>query len=88
MTMSPLIMPQARPAASTATTPKAVSSGDPTTSHEARQLVSTKIMPSDRSIPAVITTSVWAIATKARSTPLLDAVVTTLRVRPAGWFVT
>ena len=45
--------------------------------HEARQLVSMKIMPTDRSMPAVSTTSVCAMATKASSTPLLAAVCTT-----------
>ena len=58
----------------------------PTTSQEARQLVSMKIMPTERSMPAVITTSVCAMATKASSTPLLEAVCTTLAVKPAGWF--
>ena len=43
-------------------------------------------MPTERSMPAVMTTSVCAIATKASSTPLFDAVCTTLAVRPAGWF--
>ena len=66
-------------------TPSAVCSGEPTTIHEARQLVSMKIMPTDRSMPAVITTSVCAMATKASSTPLLAAVCTTLAVKPAGW---
>ena len=36
-------------------------------------------MPTDRSMPAVSTTSVCAIATSASSTPLLAAVLTTLR---------
>ena len=45
-----------------------------------------KIMPTERSMPAVITTSVCAMATKASSTPLLEAVCTTLAVKPAGWF--
>ena len=48
------------------------------------QLVITKTMPTDRSSPAVSTGSVWAIATKASSTPLLDAVSATVTVRPAG----
>ena len=43
-------------------------------------------MPTERSMPAVITTSVCAMATKASSTPLLAAVCTTLAVKPAGWF--
>ena len=66
-------------------TPNAVSAGVPTTSQDARQLVRMKIMPTDRSMPAVSTTSVCAIATKASSTPLLEAVCTTLAVKPAGW---
>ncbi len=41
---------------------------------EARQLVRMKIMPTERSMPAVSTTKVCAIATKASSTPLLAAV--------------
>ena len=53
---------------------------------EARQLVRVKIMPTERSMPAVITTSAWAMATKASSTPLLEAVCTTLALNPAGWF--
>ena len=56
----------------------------PTTIHEARQLVRTIITPTERSMPAVMTTKVWAIATSARSTPLLAAVCTTLAVKPAG----
>ena len=35
-------------------------------------------MPTERSMPAVITTSDWAMATSARSTPLFAAVWTTL----------
>ena len=69
-------------------TPNVVSSAVPTTSHEARQLVRMKIMPTDRSMPAVMTTSVCAMATKASSTPLLAAVCTTLAVKPAGWLET
>ena len=41
-------------------------------------------MPTERSMPEVMTTRVWAMATKASSTPLLEAVVTTLAVNPAG----
>jgi len=84
--MAPLIAPHSSPVPSTATTPKAVSMPVPMTSQEARQLVSVKIMPTERSMPAVITTSVCAMATKASSTPLLEAVCTTLAVNPAGWF--
>ena len=54
---------------------------------EARQLESTITIPTDRSMPAVSTTSVCAIATIARRTPLLAAVVATLALSPAGWFV-
>ena len=43
-------------------------------------------MPTERSMPAVITTSACAMATKASSTPLLEAVCTTFAVKPAGWF--
>ncbi len=39
-------------------------------------------MPTDRSMPAVMTTSACAMATKASSTPLLAAVCTTLAVKP------
>ena len=61
---------------------------------EATQLVSVKIMPTERSIPAVITTSVCAMATSASSIALLAAVLTTFAtevvVKPwpsiAGWF--
>ena len=60
-------------------------SGEPTTIQEARQLVSTSIMPTDRSMPAVRTTKVCDIATSASSTPLFAAVWTTLAVKPAGW---
>ena len=45
-------------------------------------MVRMKIMPTDRSMPAVITTSVCAMATKASSTPLFEAVCTTLAVKP------
>ena len=45
---------------------------------DARQLVSTKIMPTDRSRPPVSTGIVCAIATRASSTPLLAAVLMTL----------
>ena len=41
-------------------------------------------MPTERSMPAVMTTKVWAIATSASSTPLLAAVCTTLALKPAG----
>ena len=78
MTIAPLIAPQSAPTASTPMTPRAVSNGEPRTIHDARQLVSVKVMPTERSMPAVITTSVCAIATKASSTPLLAAVCTTL----------
>jgi len=47
-----------------------------------------KIMPTERSMPAVSTTMVWAMATSASSTPLLAAVCTTLEVKPAGWLLT
>ena len=63
---------------------EAVCIGEPTTIHDATQLVRTKIMPTERSMPAVSTTSVCAMATKASSTPLFDAVCTTLVVKPAG----
>ena len=39
-------------------------------------------------MPAVVTTSAWATATKARSVALLAAVCTTLGVKPAGWLET
>jgi hypothetical protein len=74
MTMAPLRAPHRSPARSTTATPKAVSAGVPTTSQEARQLVRMNIIPTDRSMPAVMTTSVCAIATKASRTPLLEAV--------------
>ena len=51
---------------------------------EARQLVRVKTMPTERSMPAVMTTSDCAMATKASSTPLLAAVCTTLALKPAG----
>ena len=59
----------------------------PTTRCEARQLASTNTMPTDRSRPPVSTGSVCAIATRASSTPLLAAVVTTGAVQPGldGW---
>ena len=56
----------------------------PTTIHEARQLVRMKIMPTERSMPAVMMTRACAMATKASSMPLLAAVCTTLAVKPAG----
>ena len=58
----------------------------PTTSHDARQLVSVNTIPIERSMPEVITTNAWAIATKASSVALFEAVCTTLAVKPAGWF--
>ncbi|MNL43540.1 hypothetical protein D3C87_1660570 [compost metagenome] len=88
MTISPFNPPQARPTQSTAMTPNAVSAGVPTTSHDARAFVRIKIIPTERSMPAVITTSVWAMATKASKAPLLAAVCTTFTVNPAGWFDT
>ena len=88
MTSSPLIAPHATPVSSTPATPSAVGSGAPTTIHDAKQLVSTKVIPTDRSMPAVITTNACAIATNASRTPLLAAVCTTLAVNPAGWFAT
>ena len=81
--MMPFRAPQALPVRSTATTPSAVSRGVPKTRVEARQLASTKTMPTDRSSPAVSTGSVWAMATNASSTPLLAAVVATFAVNPA-----
>ena len=55
-------------------------------------MVSVKIMPTERSMPAVSTTSVCAMATSASSIALLAAVLTTLAtevvVKPwpdAGW---
>jgi len=84
MTISPLMAPHSAPAASTAITPSPALSGEPITSAEARQLVSVKIMPTERSMPAVMTTKDCAMATKASSTPLLAAVSTTLTLKPAG----
>ena len=43
-------------------------------------------MPTERSMPAVNTTMACAMATKASSTALLEAVCTTLLEKPAGWF--
>ena len=77
MTITPLIAPQSAPAASTPTIPSATSIGDPFTIEAARQFVRVKVMPTERSIPAVSTTKVCAIATNARSTALLAAVLTT-----------
>ena len=74
MTMRPLTAPQARPVSRTPTTPSAAVDAVPTTIHDARQLVSTNTAPTERSMPAVITTKVCAIATSASSTPLLAAV--------------
>ena len=85
MTINPLIAPHKAPVTSTPTTPSAVDNGVPTTMAEARQLASTITMPTDRSMPAVNTTSVCAMATIASSTPLLAAVVATFALRPAGW---
>ena len=56
----------------------------PTTRREARQLVSTKMTPTDISMPPVSTGRVWAMATSAKSTALLVAVVTTALDKPAG----
>ena len=58
--------------------------GEPTRIHEARQLVSTTTMPTERSMPAVSTTIVCAMATSASSTLLFDEVLTTFDVKPAG----
>src|SRR5689334_24073866 len=85
MTINPLTAPHRQPTSSTANAPTAVPHEDPTTMTDARQLASTITMPTDRSMPDVNTTSVWAIATIASSTPLFAAVVATLTVRPAGW---
>ena len=49
---------------------------------EARQLASTKIMPTERSSPPVSTGSVCAMATRASSAPLLAAVLTISALRP------
>jgi hypothetical protein len=84
----PFKVPQASPAANTATMPKPVCSGVPTTSQDARQLHSTRTIPAERSMPAVITTRHCAIATNASSVALLDAVCTTFGVKPAGWLET
>ena len=84
MTMSPLIAPQARPVSRTPRTPSVALAAVPTTIHEARQLVRTNTAPTERSMPAVMTTKVCAIATSASSTPLLAAVCTTLALKPAG----
>jgi len=51
-------------------------------------LVNTTTIPTERSMPAVSTTIVCAIATSARRTPLFDEVLTTLEVNPAGWLLT
>jgi hypothetical protein len=77
-----------RPVPRTASVPSAVAPGEPTTIAEARQLASTITMPTERSMPEVSTTSVWAMATIASSTPLLAAVVATLAFRPTGWLAT
>ena len=71
---------------STARTPSATAPGEPVTSTEARQFARMNTAPTDRSMPAVSTTKHWPTATKARSTPLLAAVCTTLALKPAGWF--
>ena len=73
-----------RPARRMPTTPSAALAAVPTTIHDARQLVKTNTMPTERSMPAVMTTKVCAIATSASSTPLLAAVCTTLALNPAG----
>ncbi len=88
ITMAPLSAPHSEPGAEHRDDAERGLHGVPTTSQEARQLVRMKIMPTDRSMPAVMTTSVCAIATKASSTPLLAAVCTTLAVSPAGWLPT
>ena len=88
MTINPFSAPQASPRTSTPTTPSSAVPMEPVTMYEPTQLVRMKIMPTDRSMPAVSTTNVCAIATRARSTPLLAAVCTTLAVKPAGWLVT
>ena len=85
MTIAPLIAPQINPVSNTPTMPRLTIAGEPITIQEARQLVRTNTMPTERSMPAVSTTKVCAIATRASSTPLLAAVCTTLAVKPAGW---
>src|SRR5450830_319400 len=84
--IKPLIRPHRVPTASTTTMPSAACAGLPTTRCEARQLASTNTMPTDKSIPAVKTGSVCAIATMASSTPLLAAVVITRTVQPVWYF--
>ena len=86
MTIRPFSAPQAAPATSTPATPAAADHAVPTTIAEARQLLMTNTAPTDRSIPAVMTAQVCAIATRASRTPLLAAVCTTLALKPAGWF--
>src|SRR6516225_10918499 len=87
MTMSALTAPHARPVSRTPTTPSAALAAVPITIHEARQLVKTNTMPTERSMPPVITTKVCAIAASASNTPLLAAVCTTLALKPAGWLL-
>ena len=82
--MRPLSAPQRSPLASTTSTPSADWTGVPTTRVDARQFAITNTMPTDRSRPEVRTGIVWAMATKARRAPLLAAVLTILRLKPAG----
>ena len=89
MTMAPLSAPHSAPSARTIRTPTAGPSTGPrsrpqaaprllTTTKEATTLHRMKMAPIDRSMPAVSTTKVCAMASNARSTPLLAAVCTTL----------
>jgi len=85
--MAPFTKPAAIPVPNTAATPRAVSTGVPTTRMEATQFARMNTMPTERSRPPVSTTTVCAMATRASSTPLFAAVVATGTVRPTGWLV-
>ena len=76
--------PAARPVASTQRMPKTTPSGVPLTSTDDTQHDRIITMPTDRSSPRVMTGKVCAMATRASSTALLEAVVMMLALIARG----
>ena len=83
-TASAFIAPATTPQPSTQATASARCSAEPDSSVEARQLASTTIAPTERSMPPVSTTKVCAMAISASSTPLFAAVTSTSTETPRG----
>src|SRR5882762_8944964 len=76
-TVTALMIPARSPLASTAKAPRVVWPAEPFRITEARQEAIVITMPTDKSKPPVRITRVWAMATYARTAPLLETDVKT-----------